>query len=146
MKFDTMAFSHRPQDGISLGICVIDNKAYMSASFVRNGDCFNRKLAHRILAQRVLSHVADDKEVRFLSVITLDKQVDARSIVRELRKVFKPDPSCSDKIFTIERDVISIGASSFTLRGSMTRDEQWAKMVSMFSAATQAAMNTVPAV
>jgi len=119
-----MGFSHRPVDGISVGIAVIGGVAYMAAGFVRDGDQFNRKLARHILAQRVVSTVETDKAVHFVAVSeNIPAKVDARAIVREFRKGFKPDPRCQDGTFA-----------------NYERETQWLKIMHYFSESIKAAV------
>jgi len=131
---DSMAFSHRPADGISVGVAVIASVAYMSVGFVRAGDCFNRKLARHILAQRVVSTIEGNNNVKFVGVVEhLSDKVDARAVVREFRKVFKPEHACTDPTFS---NVDKLGNVAF--RCPMARDDQWAKIVGMFDEAVKA--------
>lgn len=131
---DSMAFSHRPNDGISVGVAVIASVAYMAVGFVRDGDCFNRKLARHILAQRVISTIEGNNNVKFVGVVEqLSEQIDARAIVREFRKTFKPDHTCSDATFS---NVGKLG--NVAVRTPMARDEQWTKIVGMFDEAVKA--------
>lgn len=130
---DTMAFSHRPNDGISVGIAVIAGVAYMAVGFVRDGDCFNRKLARHILAQRVVSTI-EGNNVKFVGVVEhLSEKVDARTVVREFRKAFKPDHTCNDATFA---NVGKLG--NVAVRTPMARDDQWNKIVGMFDEAVKA--------
>jgi len=131
---DAMAFSHRPADGISVGVAVIAGVAYMSVGFVRDGDCFNRKLARHILAQRIVSTIEGNNNVKFVGVVEhlLDK-VDARAVVRVFRKVFKPEHACTDPTFS---NVGKLG--NVALRSPMARDDQWVKIVGMFDEAVKA--------
>ena len=130
----SMAFSHRPNDGISVGVAVIAGVAYMSVGFVRDGDCFNRKLARHILAQRVISTVEGNNNVKFVGVVeNLSEKVDSRAVVREFRKAFKPEHACTDATFA---NVGKIG--NVALRTPMARDDQWKKIVGMFDEAVRA--------
>lgn len=130
-----MAFSHRPQDGISVGVAVIGGVAYMSVGFVRTGDCFNRKLARHILAQRILTTIETDKPVKFVGVVEgLDERVRRGDILNEFRKQFKPDPFCNDATFS---DVGHNG--NVAVRTPMQRAAQWSKIVAMFDNAVKAA-------
>lgn len=132
---ESMAFSHRPNDGISVGIAVIAGVAYMAVGFVRDGDHFNRKLARHILAQRVASTVGGNPNVKFVGVVEhLGEKTDARSVLREFRKAFKPDHTCNDAIFAT---VGKLG--NVSVRSPMPRDEQWTKIVGMFDVAVKAA-------
>jgi hypothetical protein len=136
---DSMAFSHRPNDGISVGVAVIAGVAYLSVGFVREGDFFNRKLARNILAQRIVSTIEENANVKFVSVVEhLSDKVDARGVIRELRKSFKPDPLCNDSTFVVERK-LSNPFGAVVVRESLTRDEQWQKIVIMFKEAVKAA-------
>jgi hypothetical protein len=138
---DSMAFSHRPNDGISVGVAVIAGVAYLSVGFVREGDFFNRKLARNILAQRVVSTIEENSNVKFVAVVEhLSDKVDARGVIRELRKNFKPDPMCNDNTFSVERKLTNpFGSVGTIVREKMTRDEQWRKITGMFKDAVQAA-------
>lgn len=130
-----MAFSHRPQDGISVGVAVIAGVAYMAVGFVRDGDCFNRKLARHILAQRITSTIEGNDNVKYVGVVeNLPEKTDARAVVREFRKAFKPDPACNDATFV---DISRFG--DMTARSPMSRDGQWTKIVEMFDAAVKTA-------
>ena len=129
---DEMAFSHRPVDGISVGVAVIAGVAYMAVGFVRDGDCFNRKLARHILAQRIISTVTDNKNVKLVHVIEqVPEHVDARGVVRMLRVAFKPDPTCNDATFMHSNQFLG----NMTVRSPMSRDEQWRLIVQMFESA-----------
>src|SRR6185369_12010887 len=122
LLIDSMAFSHRPSDGISVGIAVIAGVAYMSASFVRDGDYFNRKLARQILAQRIVSTIEDGKDVKFVTAVeNVGDKLDARTVVREFRKLFKPDPTCND--LTFHHDANPVGGVKAHFQ--MSRKEQW---------------------
>lgn len=142
-----MTFSHRPQDGISVGFATIAGVAYMSVSFVRDGDYFNRKLARNILAQRIFSTVFDGNEnVKYVEVVEhLTDVVDARAIVREFRKTFKPDPNCNDATFSdITAFSPSTNPSSPTqvqVRTIHSREYSYAQIAEMFRAAVTAASN-----
>lgn len=139
---DTMAFSHRPQDGISVGVAVIAGVAYMAVGFVRDGDCFNRKLARHILAQRVVSTIEGNSNVKFVGVVEhLSDKVDARGIVREFRKLFKPDPTCNDGLFSNQNKLGSV-----VVRSPMARDQQWTNIVGMFDTAVTVISNQVTSV
>lgn len=128
---DRMAFSHRPQDGISIGVYVEYNVAYMAVGFVRDGDCFNRKLARHILAQRIISTTEGNDNVKFVGVVkNLPAKTDARGIIRELRKDFKPDPMCNDGTFYVTSKLGNV-----TVHSPMSRDQQWKKIVGMFDEA-----------
>lgn len=131
-----VAFSHRPQDGISLGVAVIAGVAYMSVGFVRTGDAFNRRLARRIITQRIISTLEKDVEsVGWVGVVEgLPEQVDARGIVRELRKAFKPDPTCNDATFST---VGKLG--NVSVRAPLSRDESFNRIVKMFGDAVATA-------
>jgi hypothetical protein len=131
---DSMAFSHRPNDGISVGIAVIAGVAYMAVGFVRDGDSFNRKLARHILAQRIVSTIEGNGNVKFVGIVEhLPEKADARAIVREFRKAFKPDHTCSDATFA---NVGKLG--NVVVRTPMSRDDQWKKIVGMFDEAVKA--------
>ena len=133
-----MTFTHRPQNGISVGFAVIAGVAYMSVGFVRDGDFFNRKLARRILAQRIASSL--EREVKMVVAIeNVAEKVDARAIVREFRKTFKPDPMCEDNTFSV---AFTDGEGSVILRGPMSRDQSFAKISGMFTEAVKAASTT----
>jgi|SRR6185436_13408093 len=133
---ESMTFSHRPQDGISVGFAVVAGVAYMSVGFVREGDYFSRKLAHRILAQRIVSTV-EGQNVRYVSFVEhLPEKVDARSIVREFRKLFKPDPTCNDGMFS---NITKFG--SVEVRDPRSREQAYEQVVQMFDQA----VNTVNA-
>ena len=135
---DMMAFSHRPQDGISIGVAVVAGVAYFSVSFVRRGDSFSRKLARRIVSQRIISTLESDKPVTFVGVCeNVPEKVDARGVVRELRKLFKPDPTCNDNVFF--KEVGSFG--NMPVRAPMSRDEAFTKIAGMFDAAVKTAAN-----
>lgn len=134
-----MTFSHRPQDGISVGFAVIAGVAYMAVGFVRDGDSFNRKLARNILAQRILTTLETDKGVRFVRVWEhCPANVDVRSLVREFRKVFKPDHTCNDRLFS-RMNVGGENQPTWLIVDS--RDIAFTKIDHMFTAAITAASN-----
>lgn len=138
---DSMAFSHRPNDGISVGVAVIAGVAYMAVGFVRDGDCFNRKLARHILAQRVVSTIEGNNNVKFVGVVEhLSEKVDARAVVREFRKTFKPDHTCNDATFSNQGKLGNV-----SVRTPMARDDQWKKIVGMFDEAVKAVNTQVVA-
>jgi len=134
---DSMTFTHRPQNGISVGFAVIAGVAYMAVGFVREGDFFNRKLARRILAQRIASSM--ERDVKMVTVIeNVNEKVDARAVVREFRKTFKPDPNCNDDTFS-NLLCDSYGTREIVGRAPMSRDNSLAKINKMFTDAVQAA-------
>jgi hypothetical protein len=134
-----MTFTHRPQNGISVGFAVIAGVAYMSVGFVRDGDCFNRKLARRILAQRIESSLS--RTVKMVVATPVPANVDARGIVREFRKVFKPDPLCEDNTFSTSF-VDEANLTKIVYREPMSRDQSYAKISDMFANAVKAAATT----
>lgn len=139
MKYDDLvdkvAFSHRPQDGISIGVAVVAGVAYLSAGFVRTGDSFNRGLVRRIITQRIISTIETNKKISLVCVAeNLPEKVDARSILRELRKIFKPDPLCNDATFATTTKLGEV-----TFRSPSSRHVAWGKIVVMFSHAVAAA-------
>lgn len=133
---DAMTFSHRPQDGISVGFATVDGLAYMAVGFVRQGDFFNRKLARRILAQRIASSVERNRTVPMVARILTSPRVDARAIVREFRKLFKPDPTCQDATFST---LYTLGEAEVVAREPMSRDQAFLKIVDMFGTAVSTA-------
>ena len=134
-----MAFSHRQEDGISVGIAVVAGVAYMATGFVRDGDSFHRKLSHRVLAQRIISTIDGNDHVRFVQVAEhLPEKVDARALVREFRKLFKPNPECNDGLFS-EEDRPNAFFKALMVRQPMPRDEAWKKISGMFDKAVEAA-------
>ena len=48
-----VAFSHRPQAGISVGVAVIDGTAWLSATFLDPLDTFSKPYARRRIAGRI---------------------------------------------------------------------------------------------
>jgi hypothetical protein len=133
-----MTFSHRPKDGISVGFAIDNGSAFMAVGFVRDGDQFNRKLARRILAQRIMSHTTKGGPIRMVSYVPgVDPRLDPRAIVREFRKLFKPDPTCEDSLFMVGGSFEGI-----SLITPMTRDEMYSKIQDMFRDAVKAASAT----
>lgn len=132
-----MAFTHRPQDGISVGFAVVAGVAYMAVGFVRDGDSFNRKLARNILAQRIITTLETDRDVRFVKVIEgVPEKVDVRGVVREFRKTFKPDHTCNDRIFSHVSGGGDFIPEFFVLD---SRDEAFEKIYQMFNTAVRGA-------
>lgn len=133
----SMTFSHRPQDGISVGFATVGGVAYMAVGFVRKGDFFNRKLARRILAQRITSSIERNAMVQMVAAHALaNPKVDARAIVREFRKSFKPDPTCQDNTFST---LYTWGEAEIVAREPLSRDAAFAKIVDMFGLAVSVA-------
>lgn len=130
-QIGTVAFSHRPQDGITVGIVVVAGVAYMAASFVREGDHFSRRLARRIVTQRLISTLENTKRVNWVAAVSaLPEGVDTRDIIREFRKLFKPDPTQNDAQF------VAIGKfGSVTTRSPLSRDLSWDRVQKLFETA-----------
>lgn len=133
-KNNLVAFSHRPQNGISVGVFVKDNVAWMAVGFVRDGDHFSRKLACNIITQRIVSALEGGKNIKFVTSRAVTGKVDTRSVVRELRKLFKPDPYCNDGTFANSFPA-DLGGYDIIVHRPMPRDTSLQMITEMFDQA-----------
>jgi len=124
MENNSIAFSHRPRVGISVGIYVKGETAYLSAAFRNASDPFNRKLARTIVASRMNSRMTGD--VRFTYALP-SNGADALGIMNAFRESFKPDPEEADSTFEVVGDFGGVET-----RSPFSRDEAWSALQSMF--------------
>lgn len=131
-------FSHRPEAGISIAISCENGQAFLSASF-RNATepNFSRRLARQVLEQRIRSFTSDlpqaTTRVRFVTNRTTD--LTAPRIMHHLRQLFKPEHEESDPVFAVE----FMGEAGVDERRSMSRDQSWDLIVSLFDEAIRLA-------
>ena len=128
-----VAFSHRPQAGISIGVAVIGDVALLSATFLNPLDTFSGPQARRIIRGRI-ERTSEGSSRRFTTAVPVTGDINGRDIMQRLRGMFKPDPQENDDTFAIEGEVWGVES-----RTSMPRDMSWAKLTDMFQEAANAA-------
>jgi hypothetical protein len=109
-----VAFSHRSKAGISIGVYVENNVAYLAATFRHTNDTHdnvpehsgNRRLARQIIVNRLRAAVnaadngRDIDAIQFVDVWRLGNiNTDSRSIMNSMRHLFKSDPLENDFLF-----------------------------------------------
>ena len=128
------AFSHRREDGISVGVRVVDGKAFIAAAFRSPEDQFNGKLARRIINGRIdrgITKVAAGEQIAdnclFWDFYGVPEGTTARDIMNPLRMSFKPDPYETDATFCVEWT-----ENEITCRQNVYRDIAWNLIFDMF--------------
>lgn len=124
-----IAFSHRPRVGISVGVYVEGDTAYLAAAFRNPSDPFNRRLSRTIVASRINSAVQSDDEIRFTEALPANG-TDALGIINNFRRQFKPDPEECDSVFEIVSEFGGVET-----RTPFSRDQAWDKLQDIFSEA-----------
>lgn len=123
-----ICFSHRPNSGISIGVTVVGDKAYVASSFVRaKVDRFNRKMARRIIEQRLKSLIEDNKSVDYVAVHYIKPNTAPRDIIKQLRLKFKPDPFENDTTF-----VTCDKYQDVETRSQLPREGSWSVISNQF--------------
>jgi hypothetical protein len=140
-------FSHRPTDGISVGILVRDGRLFIAAAFQNPLDRnFDRGNARHEIAKRLAAFIGGNdttrESTRFVaqeSVVAVTRWIPidfggndaavAKQIAIAFRKRFKPDPAneAFDLLFTVSGSLGQV-----ELRSPMLRDDAWTKIQSLF--------------
>lgn len=143
---DVTVFSHRPQAGISIGVFVRDGVAHLAATFQNPLDRnFNRGSARSEILKRLAASAYGNAETTSKTRFIASRSVDsingiahsvpvnnlryAKDVVAKIRDSFKPDPDEVDTTFTVSEVFGGI-----ELRGPMSRDASWEKIVAIFAA------------
>lgn len=128
-------FSHRPQAGISIGVFVYNDRAYMAAAFRNPSDQFNRRLARQIIAQRIRSGIEGTDRVKYLAWEPLEGQpLLSGGIMHHLRETFKPDVEEADTLFVEVSDFGGVET-----RNPVDREDAFLQIVAFFKDAVDAA-------
>jgi hypothetical protein len=135
-KYDTIAFSHRPELGVSIG-AFLDNGVIVLAAAIVNQDSediFNSGLARRIIRNRVRDLVEGRVREssgrpldRFVTTVSVGADTTAQSFMNALRSVFKPDPQEGDDTFYTLFEIPRLNIEG---RSRMDADEIWTRIVS----------------
>jgi hypothetical protein len=116
-----IAFSHRPQAGVSVGALQRDGRIYVAAAFTNNGlsrsgrfyrnrhDTFSRRAAREMIAYRIIA-MLQDKVTQF--ACWFESDISARVFMNKLRETFKPTPDETDETFSISELIIDISSTS----------------------------------
>lgn len=83
-------FSHRSHDGVSIGVAVANDIAYLATSYVNveAGDRFDRRAANRLISARLREAVSSGKPSSVVTTLPAQGN-DARAIMRDLRNRFQ---------------------------------------------------------
>lgn len=134
-KYDTVAFSHRPELGVSIGAFLEDGVIVLAAAIVNidSSDVFSANLARRIIRNRIRDLI--ESRVRESSGRSLNRYVTAISVyadtttisfMNRLRHLFKPDPQENDDRFYyfVDNPVTKVQS-----RVRMDADAIWTRIV-----------------
>lgn len=140
-------YSHRPTDGISVGILVRDGRVFVAAAFQNPLDRnFDRGNARHEIAKRLAAFIGGNDTTRANTRFVMQESsvaigrwipldfgagdaVLAKQIAIAFRKRFKPDPAneAFDLMFTTTGNLGQV-----ELRSPMRRDVSWTKIQSLF--------------
>lgn len=135
-QYDKIAFSHRPELGVSIGAYLEDGIIVLAAAIVNTDsmDTFNASLARRIIRNRVRDLVECRARTlsgrplnRYVTTVSVSAETTAVSFMNALRSFFKPDPEeCDDTFYTfVDNPIINVQG-----RIRLEADDIWNMLVS----------------